>query len=1436
MKGASAMRSDLKYHRLPKSALMWIIIAIMLFLVSANTVSASCMDLADIPLDTQVQSAPGMIMFLIDDSGSMDWTFVTQEAEGKFNGRSYLYQNPGDHVYLTGSNSYIQEGSTYAMDWKGRWAGYNRLYYNPDSIYTPWPKWHLMSGTDAPTWADSDWTSGYDMDPENPRSNPVKSGYTLNMDTVYHDFSGISTSDVQNAGGVIVDNSDILPSAEIIIDNQDDGFSYTGPWSQYDNTSAQYGPSSPGYWYTNTVNQQYTATWSFNSLETGDYDVYVWYVATDTRGTSIAYTINHSSGTATATVNQRNNGSQWVLIGSDVHFDGSGSVVLDHYCTSTSTDRASADAVKLVPKFSTTLPDAVFQAGSGWSSAADGNQYGTDYLYSSAGSQTYTATWTGNNLDTSQAYDVYARWAGGGTSRLTNVSYFITHDGGVTQTVVNQRNDHGVWIRISESVHFSTGTGVVNINQLAGTSGLCADAVAFVPTGMVGPINIGRAHYYVHNAAGTFLINLYGGTIGYYRVNDENANNRVDAGELESLTYDEATGVGIVTGRTYLEERVNFANWYSFYRKRELTAKNAIANVINTMQGVYIGMLTIHERIQQPAVPVNVDLEGTIYDQTDHLLNTLYGLDSGSGTPLRLGLKKIGRYFQGDYMKPATLPNFTNNDSYPYFIPDKGGSCQQAFCIVMTDGYWNGDSPGVGDVDGDGYSNTLADVAMYYYENDLNTFLSDDVPIKSPDLANHQHMVTYGLSFGVSGTINPEDYPNCKEPDGDCPAWPNPGAGDKQKIDDLFHASVNGRGQYFNANSPEELAIALEEMKQNIESRLGSAASVATNTIQRQVGAMIYQGIYNTDYWSGDVKAMAINLQSGDIGNQLWSAKSKLETTGWNNRLISTYNGTNGVPFRYANLTDAQKVLLNSDQNLLNYLRGDVTNDTLNGGAFRVRGGKLGDVVHSAPAYHRGVVYIGANDGMLHAFNAENGSELFAYVPNLLFDNLAQLAQVGYSHMFYVDGTPYIRNVDGQDILVCGLRKGGKGYFGLNVTDAASISSENDLADSVLWEYPASTDNDMGYSYSQPFIVKTQSAGWVVIFGNGYDSVNEEAILYVLNVQTGAVIKKIRTYATGCNGLSTPTAIDSNFDGYIDYIYAGDLRGNLWKFDLSGDILQWDVVYKDGTNPKPLFQAKNADGEEQPITVAPDVMKHCDPLLGGYIVVFGTGVYLGSDDFYDERTHTLYGIWDWSNIQWPEGVDGNQMYLGFLTAGTDRKLSNSNLPVSFDGEELTLLQQTVEHDTSEWRVLTANDINYYNPADGSGTHAGWYFDLPDYRERSIRDPLIRQGVASMISSVPSDSPCAAGGSSIFYQIDACSGGRTYAPQFDVDGDDKIEWDDIINIGDDNFVPASGKKYNQMIFEPAFISDRIYINDATGNIHNEPGVEERMGMFYWRVID
>jgi len=1106
------------------------------------------------------------------------------------------------------------------------------------------------------------------------------------------------------------------------------------------------------------------------------------------------------------------------------------------------------------------------KSATGW---ADSGSYTTalfgTYFYAYNNNGSAWARWT-PDIPVAGTYTVYAFWKAT-WDRTTNASYTIRHNGIDEVVYRNQQINDETWVSLGSFYFAGGGDEYVRLNAtVSGNSKYCAEAVKFEPSSG-STISIKNAHYYTYSASENvpYLVVLSGG-INYYRF----TYNRTYINEA-GLIQDSSPPDDIVpknedgSPRTYAQELQNFANWFSFYRRRELTAKAAIARVIKGVEGVNVGLYSIWNRVNQSVLPVKVTIAGTTYDNSDTLLALLYGLNSSDGTPLRAALKAAGEYFAG---------RTGGIGPCPYASAADGGECQQSFSILITDGFWNGTVSGIGNEDGsegapyaDSWSGTLADVAMKYYKTDLSSTLLNLVPTNFPDMATWQHMVTYGVSFGLHGTLDPYNYDlyNSDPARRVYPSWPNPmDEADQERIDDLWHASVNGRGKFLSASNPQDLIDSLLAVMQNVMARVGSGASISVNGEEFRAGSVIYQASYSTDRWTGDVKAYSLNQTTGAAmrDTPLWSARALLDTASWDSgRVIATYDTTNavGIPFRYAGLSNslAQRVMLDADpataEAMLNYLRGDSASERANGGSFRDRSSKLGDIVHSSPTFYKDMIYVGGNDGMLHALNATTGEEVFAYVPGLLFPELYHLTSTAYSHRYYVDLTPYAASTGTADLLVGGLGKGGRGYYCLDITNAASIASESTLAARVKWEFPrASTDAadiaDMGYSFSEAYIVKANSGSWVVIFGNGYASPNEHAVLFVLDAVSGTTIAKIDTGVGSCNGLSSPTPIDVNMDNQLDYVYAGDLKGNLWKFDLTdASPANWKAAYFSGGTPMPLFQAKDASGSTQPITTKPDVMLHCDPSLPGYMVVFGTGKYLGLADFVDTSTQTIYGIWDYG-----DDADDSE-YLGAFTRPG----------LSHQDSHVTLLAQTEiyyaqpSNSTHMLRVLSNNEATWAtekdstagqndNPSKSVANNAGWYFDLPLPGERVIRNPMIRSGKAIIMTSVPKRSPCEAGGDSIFMEMDACNGGRLYEAQFDINGDAKIDENDMIPITDPSNTTGeplapTGIRYPVMMYPPKIIrmpdeTETKYFSTAAGNILMLREEGEERGIYYWRCVE
>ena len=913
--------------------------------------------------------------------------------------------------------------------------------------------------------------------------------------------------------------------------------------------------------------------------------------------------------------------------------------------------------------------------------------------------------------------------------------------------------------------------------------------------------------------------------------------------------------------RAYLDEIKNFANWFSYYRKRNLAAKNAIGKVIGQAQTeVRMGHATLNNNGGSSNVNIGVAQMNTSVSSGNKraLLDALYKVETSasSGTPLRTKLDQVGKYYECTSNNifgtaaPSPCPIATNAS---------GGSCQQNFTVLMTDGYWNDDPPfsGLGNTDEDGtgsfdgglyadiYPNTLADVAMHYYERDLAPGLSDAVPVTAGvDTANHQHMVTYGVAFGVTGTLSATPTV--------AGAWPAVATNTSSTIDDLRHAAYNGRGQFLSAKKPNDLATALQNAFGSIGDRTGSSASVAVNSRSLNTNTRLYQARFTSGEWSGDLRALAVNA-SGDVSTEVWSAKDQIKLQNWNTggtgRVILTRGSTAGAAFQWTAINASQQANLNIDpvtgildtptlkgELRLRWLRGDSSNEGT-GANFRTRTNsfKLGDIVDSSPIFvgsppflpnleatphssfrsayvsRREMIYVGANDGMLHGFDAATGQEKIAYVPSMLFPELNKLTNPNYAHRYYVNASPTVgdaygtfTNVSGvcatgcwRTVLAGGLGGGGKGIYALDVTDpdgsvtttgistALLAFNEDNAAKIALWEYTDSASGDMGYVYGQPTIAKVKTSAtdhaWAVIFGNGYNSANENAALYIVNAVTGAVIRDIPLVAPGysatgnSNGLSMPAVVDTNGDFVADRVYAGDLRGNLWRVDLTdNNPNNWKSAYGTASDPKPLFTATDgttATTIAQPITVQPEVGAHPDG-QSGYMVYFGTGRYLVNttdNAAAASPVQTFYGIWDRGDV--PQIPRSKLLPQTISTATTVNSIT----------------VRGVTNNPIGW--CTVNNIDTCNcPTDGTtGACLGWRDNLltattGSLGEKQVSNPVLVGGTVPRIiftTLIPQTDPCTAGGTSWLMELNPKNGGRLPEQVFDSNLDGVVDSNDMI---------------------------------------------------------
>ena len=678
------------------------------------------------------------------------------------------------------------------------------------------------------------------------------------------------------------------------------------------------------------------------------------------------------------------------------------------------------------------------------------------------------------------------------------------------------------------------------------------------------------------------------------------------------------------------------------------------------------------------------------------------------------------------------------------------------------------------------------------------------------DPATWQHLTGFYVGIGLSSALINPDW------DGDTFAggyaglaagttpWPVAGADNsvnQNNVYDLWHAAINSRGEFFSAENASDLINSLGKVVTRItqSTSVGASQTVSPTRVGDTNALFTYSPSFSSADWSGDV----IKYQrTGTTQTRIWSAAQQLDgrfatgNTGFGTRKIYMAKGGALTDFAWANLNTDQQLSLNKasggatdtyGSRRVDYLRGDRSLESPGATpAFRPRSHILGDIVNSSPVVVDGPnspialmnatvgdnsyatfrntnasrerrIYVGANDGMLHAFN-DQGQEVYAFVPSAVIGNLNRLTERSYNgggHQSYVDNTPVVGDVyvNGawRTVLIGTLRGGGRGIFALDIT--------NPNAPVLLWEKSDADASykDLGFTYAQPIITRLHTDGWGVVVSNGYNSAQDNAVLYVMNVADGSLIKALPAsdnIATP-NGLSSPFVADVDGDLIADYAYAGDLHGNLWRFDLIGTSLTATAAadnFRVAFGGRPLYTAQAsslAPGTAnlvQPITASPSVVAH--PSGTGHLVLFGTGKYLEASDALanTSKAMTLYGIWD----RQTDGAAASSTpvltiaNLQQQTLGTDQRISYT----SSAGSSVSSTANTISTTSVSYDATTATNGKQ-----------GWYLNLPLNGELVINKPQLFSGTLLMSSLIPSTDACTAGVTTYLYALDPYTGGN-----------------------------------------------------------------------------
>ena len=839
-----------------------------------------------------------------------------------------------------------------------------------------------------------------------------------------------------------------------------------------------------------------------------------------------------------------------------------------------------------------------------------------------------------------------------------------------------------------------------------------------------------------------------------------------------------------------------------------------------------------------------------------NLNSDIDGLGPDTWTPLSEALYEVTRYFRG--IGPYSSVSFPGGSPIEY-------RCQKNFTIVLTDGLptydttfptndpdvpagrtlqnWDNDATNDGSggsESAEGSSLYLDDIAKFAWDTDFRKSGNDAAGVSFNDAAFPvQNMYTYTVGFAV----------------------------DNSMLQEAAEKTGYGHGVYYTATDATGLTKALRDALADITKKSGSSSSAAASTGRIQTGSSVYQARYDSSNWSGEFLAFALDTTIGSVNygavltdgpasnGALFDAGKQIPA--WDSRVIVT-NKTGGVAFDWAQFTAAEQTSYFDGQKAMwQYLRGRNSSDaTYDVSVYRNRQTNLGDVVHSTPYFvgtpaarysdsfesvayssfvtaHKNrdqLLYVGANDGMLHAFDAPTGVEKIAFIPGSLLPKLKALSDPDYSHQYYVDGSPTV--VDAfktsgasgawKTVLVGGLNKGGQGVYALDITDPSSFTQAN-AASLFMWEFRDQDDVDLGYSFSRPKIVKLQNGKWYAVFGNGYNntdtnsgldsrvSTTGNAVIYivdlwdktnVIKLSTGVGMSGDPTNSSRPNGFSTLTPVDLNGDQVVDYIYGGDLFGNVWKFNLNdADSTKWKLDYK-------LYSACSADpcvkttassvSNAQPITTAVTVGKSKSGI--GQMIYFGTGQYIEVTDNNGALggRQTFYGIHD----------------TGANVTGRSKLLQQTitiEASVNVNNTQGTL---TTSDDVIESIPLRETSNNY-----ATNSQQGWYLDLVppagERGERLISTPAIRGKRLLFVTNIPADDPCSPGGDSWLMSLDAFTGGRLNQT-YDLDKNGKFGTaDKVFTDPAGNPIVATGIKVgsggNSPSFMPGSDSDQVIIS-------------------------
>jgi type IV pilus assembly protein PilY1 len=1092
------------------------------------------------------------------------------------------------------------------------------------------------------------------------------------------------------------------------------------------------------------------------------------------------------------------------------------------------------------------------------------NEYIPDDVSSDSGKRCYA--YSGHNYIYFDPAFTYTPPVDSSNTPMANANFSGVYTDGFTPTgTTMDLSDHGNLISASTALSSSTSTstvgpavcgkktdsacstGTTTTNTPVVTNGLTTTTTVVVSKtrGNASPLTCGNtANSCTLTTTTTTTVGLTGKPY-WVTLNASAANDCTDANYTP--VYDASTLTAT--------QKQNYANWFQYYRRRMMMMRTASGKVFAAIDATRFRVA--FSTISNTGVADNSDFlniadydyapGGGLPTQKSNFFTHLYGQAPSGSTPLRPALEKAGKYF-------AKKASSQTVDPMQY-------SCQRNYTLLSTDGYWNtaaeptsykpqkldgsgelGNQDGVlataprPQYDSTGSKNSLADIAKYYYDTDLRTLAlnnctgsvpGQDVCVnKNPKPGDtsplQQNMTTYTLGLGVPGVFTYQsNYDSATSGDyfdivAGTKNWPDPlsstatgglantGNTVTSRIDDLWHAAVNGGGRYYSARNPDQLVAGLTDALSKITAETGASSSAATSTLRPVTGDdWVFLPSFETKTWVGDIGAyhFTFDAVTGAVSitsTAVWRAANTLATQTTRSVKFFDSASTNKLKdFTYDNLPASLQTNFNNlclagayklsqcagltttarsrvtGTNVVAYLAGNKQYEMFQPAAddqiFRSRQNKsgawtpLGDVINASPAYvhappfkyvdagyaafraakatRDAVVYVGANDGMLHAFKVTDGSEMWAFVPTQVMPNLYNLADKAYegAHRYFVDGNPVVADVyDGTNwrtILVGGFNAGGRGYYALDITDPTTPKG--------LWEY---TEADLGYTYGDPVIAKNKAGTWIVAFTSGYNNTagDGNGHLYVLNAVTGAFVSKTDTMvAVGvkAGSVATPSNlgkinawVDDATDNTAKRFYGGDMLGYVWRFDFD------DNIAPAGKEAFLLGRAQDALNNPQPITVSPLLSELGSGSTKFALVSVGTGRYLGQSDLGDTKIQSLYSFKD--------------------------KLDTTSLGVFRNNA--AMVQETM--DTNHVQSSSTN-IDWT-------TSVGWYIDFDKSSGERVNVEMdLQLGLITVATSVPTPTPCSPGGTSWLYFFGVESGrilGSSLSPTLIVGVGDILE--------------------------------------------------------------